>query len=60
VVVERSILEGFGGDVLIASKDDLLVMLVPGEFRDAVSGTDASDPAGLAHSRLRQSARHDR
>jgi sugar diacid utilization regulator len=36
------------------------VMLVPGEMRDFVSGTDVTDPAGFVHSRLRQSARHDR
>jgi sugar diacid utilization regulator len=59
-VIERAIVERFGDrDVLIASKDDLLVMLIPGELRDVVSGTDAFDPAGFAHSRLRQSARHD-
>jgi sugar diacid utilization regulator len=61
VVIERAIVERFGDrDVLIASKDDLLVMLVPGEMRDFVSGTDVTDPAGFVHSRLRQSARHDR
>ena len=61
VVMERAIVERFGDrDVMIASKDDLLVMLLPGELRDMVSGTDVSDPAGFAHSRLRQSARHDR
>jgi sugar diacid utilization regulator len=61
VVMERAIVERFGDrDVLIASKDDLLVMLVPGELRDVVSGTDVSDPAGFVRSRLRQSARHDR
>jgi sugar diacid utilization regulator len=61
VVIERAIVERFGDrDVLIASKDDLLVMLVPGELRDFVSGTDVTDPAGFVHSRLRQSARHDR
>lgn len=61
VVMERAIVERFGDrDVLIASKDDLLVMLIPGELRDMVSGRDASDPAGFAYSRLRQSARHDR
>jgi sugar diacid utilization regulator len=59
--MERAIVERFGDrDVMIASKDDLLVMLVPGELRDVVSGTDVLDPAGFAHSRLRQSARHDR
>jgi sugar diacid utilization regulator len=61
VIMERAIVERFGDrDVLIASKDDLLVMLIPGELRDVVSGTDGADPAGFAHSRLRQSARHDR
>ena len=61
VVMERAIVERFGDrDVLIASKDDLLVMLIPGELRDVVSGADVSDPSGFAHSRLRQSARHDR
>ena len=61
VVIERAIVERFGDrDVLIASKDDLLVMLIPGDLRDRVSGTDVTDPAGFVHSRLRQSARHDR
>jgi sugar diacid utilization regulator len=60
VVMERAIVERFGDrDVLIASKDDLLVMLIPGELRDVVSGTDVTDPSGFAYSRLRQSARHD-
>ena len=32
VVMERAIVERFGDrDVLIASKDDLLVMLIPGD-----------------------------
>ena len=61
VVMERAIVERFGDrDVLIASKDDLLVMLVPGELRDVMSDTDVTDPSGFAHNRLRQSARHDR
>ena len=60
VVMERAIVERFGDrDVLVASKDDLLVMLIPGELRDVVSGTDVTDPSGFAYSRLRQSARHD-
>ena len=60
-VMERAIVERFGDrDVLIASKDDLLVMLIPGELRDVISGTDAPDPAGFVRSRLSQSARHDR
>ena len=37
VVIERAIVERFGDrDVLIASKDDLLVMLIPGDLRDMV------------------------
>ncbi len=61
MVIERAVVERFGDrDVLIASKDDLLVMLIPGDLRDKVSGTDVTDPAGFVHSRLRQSARHDR
>jgi sugar diacid utilization regulator len=60
VVMERAIVERFGDrDVLVASKDDLLVMLIPGELRNVVSGTDVTDPSGFAYSRLRQSARHD-
>jgi sugar diacid utilization regulator len=35
-------------------------MLIPGDPRDTVSGTDVLDPSAFAHSRLRQSARHDR
>jgi sugar diacid utilization regulator len=61
MVIERAVVERFGDrDVLIASKDDLLVMLIPGDLRDLMSGTDVTDPAGFVHSRLRQSARHDR
>jgi sugar diacid utilization regulator len=61
VIMERAIVERYGDrDVLIARKDDLLVMLIPGELRDLVSATDVSDPADFVHSRLRQSARHDR
>ena len=53
VVIERAIVERFGDrDVLIASKDDLLVMLIPGDLRDMVSGTDVTDPAGFVHSRF--------
>src|SRR5215207_2022387 len=61
VVMERIVVDRFGDrDVLIASKDDLLVMLIPGELRDEISGSDAPDPAGFVRSRLSQSARHDR
>jgi sugar diacid utilization regulator len=61
VVMERIIVDRFGDrDVLIATKDGLLVILVPGELRDVVSGTDISDPAGFAHTRLSQHAKNDR
>ena len=61
VVMERIIVDRFGDrDVLIATKDGLLVMLVPGELRDVVSGTDISDAAGFAHTRLSQHAKKDR
>ena len=39
------LVERFGDrDVLIASKDDLLVMLIPGEVRDALSGDATAAP----------------
>ena len=61
VVMERIIVDRFGDrDVLVATKDGLLVMLIPGELRDVVSGSDVSDPAGFAHARLSQHAKHDR
>jgi sugar diacid utilization regulator len=61
VVMERIVVDRFGDrDVLIATKDGLLVMLVPGELRDMVSGTDVPDPAGVIHSRLSQHAKNDR
>jgi sugar diacid utilization regulator len=61
VVMERIVVDRFGGrDVLVATKDGLLVMLVPGELRDVVSGTDVSDPAGVIHARLSQHAKKDR
>jgi sugar diacid utilization regulator len=61
VAMERIIVDRFGDrDVLIATKDGLLVMLVPGELRDVVSGTDISDPAGFTHTRLSQHAKQDR
>ena len=61
VVMERVIVDRFGDrDVLIATKDDLLVLLVPGDLRDVVSGKDVSDPAGFVHTRLDQHATPDR
>lgn len=59
--MERIIVDRFGDrEVLVATKDDLLVMLIPGEPRDIVAGTDIPDPAGFAHTRLSQYANHDR
>ncbi|MDN5770420.1 MAG: helix-turn-helix domain-containing protein [Microlunatus sp.] len=51
--MERTIVDRFGDrDVLIATKDDLLVMLVPAELRDVFSGAHIEDPARFAHARL--------
>ena len=61
VVMERVIVDRFGDrDVLIATKDDLLVMLIPGDLRDVVSGQDVSDPADFVHVRLSRHAKQDR
>lgn len=52
---ERALVSRFGDrDLLIATKEDLLVVLLPGEVRDIVSGVQVSDPAELLHRRLRQ------
>lgn len=60
-IMEHAIVDRFGDrEVLIATKDDLLVMLVPGELRDTVSGADVPDPARFAHTRLSQQAKHNR
>ena len=61
MVMERVIVDHFGDrEVLIATKDGLLVMLVPGEQRDVVSGVDIRDPADFLHTRLSQHAKNDR
>jgi sugar diacid utilization regulator len=61
VVMERAIVDRFGDrDVLIATKDNLLVMLIPGDLRDVVSGNDVPDPAAFAHTRLSRHAKPDR
>ena len=61
MIMERAIVERFGDrDVLVATKDDLLVMLLPGELRDMISGRDVDDPGGFAHARLGQSAKRVR
>jgi DNA-binding PucR family transcriptional regulator len=61
VVMERVIVDHFGDrEVLVATKDGLLVMLVPGEQRDVISGVPIGDPATFVHGRLSQHAKNDR
>jgi sugar diacid utilization regulator len=61
VMMERVVVDRFGDrDVLIATKDDLLVILIPGEVRDVLSGRDVAEPAGFVHTRLGQHASQDR
>jgi sugar diacid utilization regulator len=61
VVMERVIVNRFGDrDVLIAIKDDLLVMLIPGEVRDALSGRMVPEPAACVHTGLSRHAAKDR
>lgn len=61
VVMERVVVDHFGDrDVLIATKDDLLVILVPCNLRDGMSGRDVSDPEGFVLNRLNQHATRDR
>lgn len=58
VVMERVIVDRYGDrDVLVATKDALLVMLIPGHSPEARSGADLSDPARYTHSRLVRHAR---
>src|SRR6185312_16780765 len=46
VAMERVIVDRFGDrDVLIATKDDLLVMLIPGDLRGVASATEAAELA---------------
>src|SRR5215213_2399058 len=61
VVMERVIVDRFGDrDVLVATKDDLLVMLVPGDLRGVTAGRDVAEPAGFVHARLSQHTTRDR
>jgi sugar diacid utilization regulator len=61
VVMERVIVDRFGDrDVLIATKDDLLVMLIPGEVRDALSGRIVPEPVAFVHTRLNRHVTPDR
>ncbi len=58
VAMERLIVARFGDrDVLVATKDDLLVMLIPGELRDLVSSVSIEDSAGYLHGWLRRHSR---
>lgn len=58
VVMERVIVDRYGDrDVLVATKDAFLVMLVPGQAAGPGSGSDPSDPARYTHSRLARYAR---
>jgi sugar diacid utilization regulator len=53
--MERAIVDRFGDrDVMIATKDDLLVLLIPGEPGDVAAGAEHADPAGFVHRRLGQ------
>jgi sugar diacid utilization regulator len=61
VAMERVIVDHFGDrDVLVTTKDGLLVILVPAEQRDAKSGVPIRDPATFVHTRLTQHATDDR
>lgn len=61
MVMERVIVDRHGDrDVLIATKDNMLVMLIPGDLRDIVSGQDVSDPVSVVHARLSQHGSQDR
>ena len=61
IVMERVIVDHFGDrEVLVTTKDGLLVMLVPGEQRDVMSGVAIRDPATFVHARLGQHAKNDR
>jgi len=61
VVMEREVVDRFGDrDVLLATKDDLLVMLIPGDAGGPASATDASELAGFVHTRLCRHAAQDR
>lgn len=57
IVMERAIVERFGDrDVLVATKDAMVVMLVPGLPSDAAPAGHILDAADFAHGRL---DRHD-
>lgn len=51
--MERALVDRLGDrDVLVATKDNLLVVILPGEPRDVFSGLLIGDPATYLHTRL--------
>ena len=51
--MERALVDRLGDrDVLVATKDNLLVVILPGEPRDVFSGLLIADPARYLHTRL--------
>jgi sugar diacid utilization regulator len=57
VVMERFVVDRIGDrEVLVASKDDLLVMIVPGALRDAVTGAGIADAAAFLQPELARRA----
>ena len=60
LVMERVIVDRFGDrDVLVATKEGMLVVLVPGELGDVAVGVDSVDPAGFTHARLTAHAKSE-
>lgn len=58
--MERVIVGRFGDrDVLAATKEGMLVVLVPGELGDGKVGVGSSDPAGFIHARLTARAKSE-
>lgn len=57
VTVERALIERLGDrDVLVDTKDSLLVVILPGQPRDVVSGQLIGDPATYLHAHLARGA----
>lgn len=58
MALERAVVDGFGDrDVLIATKDELLVVLIPGEPPAGLAGGETADPARFVHRLLSQQPR---
>lgn len=59
--LERVIVDRFGDrDVLVDTKDGMLVVLLPGELGDVAGGARSPDPASFTHARLSSHAKSDR